>query len=46
MDKHINLDGSKYHSGCAKCVDCKCQISLSNFCKTPDPAGMCYVFDI
>jgi len=36
MDKHINLDGTKYHMECAKCVDCKCQITLKNFTRTPD----------
>ena len=33
MDPHIALDGHKYHKACAKCTDCGCQISLSNFTK-------------
>ncbi len=33
MDPQINLDGSIFHKGCAKCNDCNCQISLSNFTK-------------
>lgn len=32
-DPQITLDGLSYHKECAKCSDCKCQISLSNFCK-------------
>ena len=30
----INLDGSVFHKTCAKCEECKCQITLSNFTKT------------
>lgn len=33
MDAQINLDGSVFHKQCAKCEDCKCQITLSNFAK-------------
>lgn len=33
MDPHINLDGSVFHKHCAKCKDCNCQITLSNFNK-------------
>ena len=33
MDPQIALDGHKYHKACAKCTDCGCQISLSNFTK-------------
>ena len=33
MDPHINLDGSMFHKHCAKCKDCNCQITLSNFNK-------------
>ena len=33
MDPHINLDGSLFHRSCAKCKDCLCQITLSNFNK-------------
>jgi hypothetical protein len=33
-DPQITLDGVAYHKECAKCVDCKCQITLSNFCKS------------
>lgn len=32
-DPQINLDGSLFHKSCAKCLDCKCQITLSNFAK-------------
>ncbi|GMH90762.1 hypothetical protein TL16_g11861 [Triparma laevis f. inornata] len=32
-DAQITLDGIKYHKPCAKCVDCNCQITLSNFTK-------------
>ncbi len=33
MDPQINLDGSIFHKPCAKCADCNCQITLSNFTK-------------
>lgn len=33
MDPQINLDGSLFHKPCAKCSDCNCQITLSNFVK-------------
>eukprot|EP01038_Epipyxis_sp_PR26KG_P006422 gene6422-8839_t len=33
MDPQINLDGSIFHKPCAKCADCNCQITISNFCK-------------
>jgi hypothetical protein len=33
MDPQINLDGSLFHKVCAKCTDCNCQITLSNFTK-------------
>ena len=33
MDPQINLDGSKFHKACAKCGDCDCQITISNFTK-------------
>jgi hypothetical protein len=32
-DPQIALDGVNYHKECAKCSDCKCQITLANFCK-------------
>ncbi|GMH94045.1 hypothetical protein TrVE_jg6169 [Triparma verrucosa] len=32
-DAQITLDGTKYHKACAKCADCQCQITLSNFTK-------------
>lgn len=35
-DPQISLDGAGYHKSCAKCADCKCQISLSNFTKSGD----------
>lgn len=34
MDPLINLDGSIIHKQCAKCGDCNCQITLSNFVKS------------
>jgi hypothetical protein len=33
MDPQINLDGTILHKPCAKCADCSCQITLSNFAK-------------
>lgn len=33
MDPQINLDGTKLHKACAKCGDCGCQITISNFTK-------------
>lgn len=33
MDPQINLDGALFHKPCAKCADCKCQITISNFTK-------------
>lgn len=33
MDPQVNLDGTIFHKACAKCQDCNCQISLSNFTK-------------
>ena len=33
MDPQINLDGSIFHKPCAKCGDCNCQITISNFTK-------------
>ena len=33
MDPQVNLDGTLLHKACAKCQDCNCQISLSNFTK-------------
>jgi len=35
-DAQITLDGSKYHKECAKCQDCRCQITLRNFTKCDD----------
>ena len=35
-DPQINLDGSVFHKTCAKCGDCSCQITLSNFSSNPD----------
>jgi hypothetical protein len=35
-DAHLNLDSKLYHKGCAKCEDCKCQITLANFTKSGD----------
>jgi hypothetical protein len=32
-DPQIALDGVNYHKECAKCSDCRCQITLANFCK-------------
>jgi hypothetical protein len=33
MDPQINLDGVIFHKPCAKCQDCNCQITISNFTK-------------
>lgn len=33
MDPQIKLDGTSLHKQCAKCEECKCQITLSNFAK-------------
>lgn len=32
-DPQINLDGKLLHKPCAKCSDCKCQITVDNFSK-------------
>mmetsp|Transcript_8752 Transcript_8752/g.13071 ORF Transcript_8752/g.13071 Transcript_8752/m.13071 type:complete len:154 (+) Transcript_8752:100-561(+) len=37
MDPQINLDGDIIHNTCAKCEDCKGQITLSNFVKNSSP---------
>lgn len=42
MDPQINLDGIFLHKTCAKCADCKCQITLSNFVKN-DGGGSEYI---
>ena len=34
VDPQLNLDGALFHKSCAKCFDCKCQITLANFSKT------------
>ena len=31
MDPQLNLDGSRFHAACARCSDCNCQITVSNF---------------
>jgi hypothetical protein len=36
-DPQINLDGTKFHKPCAKCGDCGCQITISNFTKNESP---------
>jgi hypothetical protein len=33
-DPQIVLDGVVYHKECAKCSDCKCQITIQNFTKS------------
>ena len=33
MDPQLNLDGRLFHKPCAKCADCQCQITVSNFAK-------------
>ena len=46
MDPQINLDGKTYHNHCAKCADCNCQITISNFRirdDTRDAALLCKV---
>ena len=37
MDGQLNLDGTILHKSCAKCKDCNCQITLSNFAKHETP---------
>ena len=37
MDPQINIDGTILHKPCAKCLDCKCQITLTNFAKYETP---------
>lgn len=37
MDPQINLDGAIFHKSCAKCADCKCQITIANFTKHESP---------
>lgn len=32
-DSQINIDGAKLHKSCSKCMDCNCQITLTNFAK-------------
>lgn len=34
MDPQLNLDGRLFHKSCAKCADCACQITVSNFAKS------------
>ena len=34
MDPKLNLDGKVFHNSCAKCADCQCQITVSNFAKS------------
>jgi len=34
MDPKLNLDGKIFHNACAKCADCSCQITVSNFAKS------------
>ena len=36
MDPQLKLDGTTYHKSCAKCKDCDCSITLSNFTKCDD----------
>jgi hypothetical protein len=33
-DPQIVLDGLSYHRACAKCTECKCQITIENFTKS------------
>ena len=40
-DPQITFDGAKFHKPCAKCADCSCQITLSNFTKAPDNTLLC-----
>ena len=37
VDPQLNLDGALFHKSCAKCFDCNCQITISNFSKTETP---------
>jgi hypothetical protein len=38
VDPQVNLDGSLFHKGCAKCEDCACQITTTNFRKYEWPS--------
>eukprot|EP01039_Chlorochromonas_danica_P001516 gene1516-1651_t len=40
MDPQINLDGNIFHKPCAKCADCNCQITISNFSKHETEEGV------
>lgn len=40
MDPQINLDGNIFHKPCAKCADCNCQITISNFSKHESEDGV------
>lgn len=33
-DPQVVLDGLSYHRACAKCTECKCQITIQNFAKS------------
>lgn len=33
-DPQVVLDGLSYHRACAKCTECKCQITIQNFTKS------------
>jgi hypothetical protein len=33
-DPQVVLDGLSYHRACAKCMECKCQITIQNFTKS------------
>ena len=39
QDPQVNLDGTLLHKECAKCGDCKCQITIVNFCKNESVSG-------
>jgi hypothetical protein len=38
-DAQLNLDGVLFHKPCAKCQDCGCQLSLSNYTSSCLPKG-------
>lgn len=37
MDPQINLDGNLFHTTCAKCEDCRCQVGIPHILSHPFP---------
>ena len=40
FDPQLNLGQHKYHKTCAKCEDCHCQLTLSNYTSAPDGSSL------